>query len=129
MLNEPGRTRILVVDDDVLIRWALGETLSGCGYEVVEAGDAEGAVKTVAAAAVPFDVALLDFRLPDSQDLALMSRLRRLAPSTQIVLMTAYGTPEIVQEALDRGAYRVLSKPFEIQAISPIVTEAHALRS
>jgi len=60
-------------------------------------------LQAVAAAAVPFDVVLLDFRLPDSSDLALLSRLRRLAPATRIVLMTAYGTPEIVQAAQRRG--------------------------
>jgi DNA-binding NtrC family response regulator len=98
--------RILVVDDESLIRWSLVETDS----------------------AVPFDVALLDFRLPDSNDLTLLSRLRRLTPATRIILMTAFGTPEMSQEALDRGAYCVLHKPFEMNALSPLVNEAHATR-
>jgi CheY-like chemotaxis protein len=82
VLKQPRSLRILVVDDEALIRWSLGEILSDCGYEVFEASDAESAVQAVTAAAVPFDVAFLDFRLPDSHDFALMSRVRRLAPST-----------------------------------------------
>ena len=118
--------RILVVDDEPLMRWSLVETLSDAGDEVVAVTDAQSAVQV--AAAVRFDVALLDFRLPDSDDLNLLSRLRRLTPATRIILMTAYGTPEMSQEALDLGAYCVLNKPFEMNALSPLVTEAHTSR-
>ena len=120
--------RILVVDDEALIRWSIVETLSDCGYEVVAVTDAESAVQVVTDAAVPFDVALLDFRLPDSNDLNLLSRLRRLAPTMRIILMTAYGTPEILQGALDLGAYCVINKPFEMSVLSPLVTRAHTSR-
>ena len=120
--------RILVVDDEPLMRWSLVETLSDAGDEVVAVTDAQSAVQVATAAAVRFDVALLDFRLPDSDDLNLLSRLRRLTPATRIILMTAYGTPEMSQEALDLGAYCVLNKPFEMNALSPLVTEAHTSR-
>lgn len=121
--------RILVVDDEALIRWSLLETLTSCGHAVVEAGDAAGAVQAVTTAGVPFDVVLLDFRLPDSNDLVLLSRLRRLAPATRVILMTAYGTPEILQNALDLGACRVISKPFDMNDVLPLVRQAHASRS
>jgi two-component system response regulator (stage 0 sporulation protein F) len=126
MLRSARGLRILIVDDEALIRWSLFETLSGCGHAIIEAGDAASAVQAVTAAAVPFDVVLLDFRLPDSNDLALLSRLRRLAPATRIILMTAYGTPEILQAALDLGAYRVISKPFDMNDVAPLVRQAHA---
>jgi DNA-binding NtrC family response regulator len=128
VLEDPRILRILVVDDEALIRWSLVETLSDAGNEVVAVPDAENAVQVVRDAAVPFDVVLLDFRLPDSSDLTLLSRLRRLTPATRIILMTAYGTPEIVQGALDLGAFCVLNKPFEMNALSPLVTEAHESR-
>jgi two-component system response regulator AtoC len=120
--------RILVVDDESLIRWSLVETLSDSGDEVVAVTDAESAVQVVIDSAEPFDVAFLDFRLPDSHDLTLLSRLRRLTPATRIILMTAFGTPEMSQQALDLGAYCVLNKPFEMNALSPLVTEAHTSR-
>ena len=129
MPKRPPILRIVVVDDEALIRWSLLETLSGCGYDVVEAADARGALQAVTAAAVPFDVALLDFRLPDSNDLALLSQLRRLTPATRIILMTAYGTPDILQGALDLGVYCVISKPFEMNDVAPLVTKAYASRA
>ncbi|HEY3044991.1 MAG TPA: response regulator [Vicinamibacterales bacterium] len=128
MANDSPSLRILVVDDEALIRWSLVETLSDSGYEVIAVTDAESAVQVVKDAALPFDVALLDFRLPDSNDLNLLSRLRRLTPATRIILMTAFGTPELSQGALDLGAYCVLNKPFEMSALSPLVTQAHTSR-
>jgi len=120
--------KILVVDDESLIRWSLVETLSESGCEVVAVIDAGSAIRAVTDAETPFDVALLDFRLPDSHDLTLLSRLRRLTPATRIILMTAYGTRETSEEALDLGAYCVLHKPFEMNALSPLVIQAHASR-
>jgi DNA-binding NtrC family response regulator len=120
--------KILVVDDESLIRWSLVETLSDSGCEVVAVIDAGSAIQAVTGSESPFDVALLDLRLPDSHDLALLCRLRRLTPATRVILMTAHGTPEMSQEALDLGAYCVLHKPFEMNALSPLVTEAHASR-
>ena len=118
--------RILIVEDEPLIRWSLSETLSDCGHVVVEAGDAVGALRAVTGVAAPFDVVLLDFRLPDSNDLALLARLRGFAATTRIILMTAYGTPEILQAALDLGAHRVISKPFDMNDLAPMVTQAYA---
>lgn len=117
-----------MVDDDALFRWALTETLSACGHDVVEAADAEGALQAVTSVTTPFDVVLLDFRLPDSSDLALMSRLRRLSPSAQIIVMTSYGTNEILRGALDLGAHSVINKPFEISQVAQLVAGAHASR-
>jgi len=116
--------RVLVVDDEALIRWSLVQTLNDSGHETVEADDAVSAVKAVLGAARRFDVVLLDLRLPDSKDLELLSALRRLSPSTQVILMTAYGTPEIVQGAIDLGAFRVVGKPLEMSDVSALVAGA-----
>ena len=120
--------RVLVVDDEPLLRWSLSETLSDCGYQVVATGDARGARNAVREAPDRFDVVLLDFRLPDTEDLALLVSIRRLSPHAQVILMTAFGTPEVVSCALDLGAYRVISKPFEMQEIAELVAQAHAAR-
>jgi DNA-binding response OmpR family regulator len=112
---------ILVVDDEPLIRWSLSQTLGDSGHRIVEAGDASEAVHAMATAPLPFDVVLLDFRLPDSNDLSLLSRLRRLAPDARIIMMTALETPELMQAALDRGADRVLVKPFEMADVAGLV--------
>jgi DNA-binding NtrC family response regulator len=116
--------RVLVVDDEALIRWSLVQTLNDSGHETAEAMDAAGAIKAVRESIRPFDVALLDLRLPDSKGLELLSEVRRLAPATQVILMTAYGTPEIVQGAIDLGAFRVVGKPLEMSDITTLVANA-----
>lgn len=113
--------RVLVVDDELLIRWSLCETLSDRGYTVLEAEDGQGAVRTLSDATELPDVVLLDFRLPDSKDLNLLERIIRMVPEGRVILMTAYGTPELANEALERGAFKVLDKPFEMQDVTSLV--------
>ena len=126
--SRPGKNssplRVLVVDDEPLIRWSVSETLSDCGHEVAEAADARSALAS-ARGDGPFDVVVLDFRLPDSNDLELLSTLRSLMPKAQVILMTAFGSPEITQGALDLGAYSVVSKPFEVSDLASLIVEAH----
>jgi DNA-binding NtrC family response regulator len=126
--KNPAALRILVVDDEPLIRWSVSETLVERGYRVVETGDANGA-RTAVGDDEPFDVVLLDYRLPDSNDLSLLASIRNANPAAQVILMTAFGRPEMVRAALDLGAYRVINKPFEMQVIADLVAQAHAAGS
>ena len=113
--------RVLVVDDEPLIRWSLVETLADRGCDVAEAGTGQTALEAVSGTRVPFDVVLLDLRLPDSKDLVLLSQIRLLAPDARVILMTAFGTTEVKHGALELGAYRVVSKPFELSELAELV--------
>ena len=115
---------MLVVDDEPLIRWSLAETLEQSGHAVVQAGDAGSAIRSMSAGE-PFDVVLLDYRLPDSNDLALLATIRKLAPASAVIMMTAFGTPEVMAGALKLGAYRIIPKPFEVHDVAALVLEAH----
>jgi DNA-binding NtrC family response regulator len=117
---------ILVVDDERLVRWAIGETLGDQGYEIEEAGDGESAMRAVLAPHPPALV-LLDLRLPDTDDLRVASFIRAHAPDTPVVLMTAFATPEVVDEATGLGI-TVIAKPFDINALASIVERALAAR-
>jgi DNA-binding NtrC family response regulator len=121
--NEP-EARVLVVDDEPLIRWSISEALTERGYTVVEAGTGRAALQETADAARPFGVIVLDLRLPDSDNLSLLARLHALAPRAQIILMTAHGTDDVAQEARALGAYGFVNKPFEIAAMASLVSEA-----
>ncbi len=125
-LNNPAGLRVLVVDDEPLIRWSLAETLTEHGHIVTEAEDAVSARRTVADRDAIPDVVLLDFRLPDSNDLGLLRAIRRAAPDAKVILMTAYGSPELFDGAMDAGAYRVVTKPFAVEDLVRLVSEAHA---
>jgi DNA-binding NarL/FixJ family response regulator len=74
------------------------------------------------------DVVLLDYRLPDSDDLALLGRIRHAAPDAAVVMMTAYGTPEMINGALALGAQAVMTKPFDMHDLPAVVCDAHAWR-
>jgi DNA-binding NtrC family response regulator len=126
MRKNPAALRVLVVDDEPLIRWSLVQTLIDRGHEVAESADGLATRTAVGDAAKQFDVVLLDYRLPDSNDLSLLGSIRTLAPQTQVILMTAFGAPEVVRGALDLGAYRVIAKPFDMSAVADLVAQAHA---
>jgi two-component system, NtrC family, response regulator AtoC len=120
--------RVLVVDDEPLIRWSLAETLTRRRHVVTEAGDAKTTLRILKCSSERPDVVLLDYRLPDSNDLRLFAAIKRQVPEIQIILMTAYGTSDIATEALALGAYRVVGKPFEVEDLAMLVHEAHACR-
>lgn len=117
--NKSAARRILVVDDEPLVRWAVAETLRTSGYEVAQAGDAKGAVRALSDG--PPDLMLLDLRLPDSTDLRLLETVRRLAPELPVVLMTAFGTAELHAAAIGLGAVCVLDKPFNVHDLGDMI--------
>ena len=115
---------ILVVDDEPLIRWAVREGLESAGYAVLEAGTAREALALLSSGAAPVAVALLDVRLPDSDDLGLLRRVRREAPGCRVIIMTAHGTPELLAEAMSAGAFGTIFKPFDMARIVGLVRAA-----
>ena len=126
--SRSNHLHVLVVDDELLIRWSINEALTAAGHVVTEAENAAAAVGAVTNG-VPPDVVILDYRLPDSTDLTLLSKVRELAPYAAVIFMTAFGSPDVVEGALKLGAYRVLNKPFEVRDLPTLVLEAYASRS
>jgi len=116
--------RVLVVDDEPLVRWSIAETLRAHGCEIVEAENAGAALAAILDSTRHPDAVLLDLKLPDSDDLSLLASIRRLLPAVPVILMTAFGTPEILEDARRLGAYRVLDKPFDLEELDKIVERA-----
>jgi CheY-like chemotaxis protein len=126
--KKSARATILVVDDEALIRWSIAETLADHGFDVVEAGDAASAIRAVAANGAAVDAVLLDLRLPDSDDLRALCAIHRVSPRTPVILMTAFGTRELFEEARRAGAAAIIDKPFEMEMLAPLVERALASR-
>ena len=125
MPKKSPSVRVLIVDDEPLVRWSLSETLADNGYGVLQAGDGCQAIE-VLRDPWPIDVIMLDYRLPDSNNLQLLARIRSMSPRSQVVLMTAYGTPEVAAEALRLGAFCVVKKPLEMQEVPALVSRAYS---
>lgn len=113
---------VLVVDDEPLIRWSVAESLADVGMDVEQAGDAASALRMVTTAALPFDIIVLDLRLPDMRDLSLLATLRQLLPAAGLILMTAFDTPDIDVAAARLNA-TVLNKPFELAELTRLAIE------
>ena len=124
MDENPPVLRVLVVEDELLIRWSIAETLTHAGHIVIEAEDGAVAVQALTNAAEAVDAVVLDYRLPDSNDLTLLATIRRLSPDSAVILMTAYGTPEVTKGAIDLGAYQVMHKPFDMHDLEPLLLKA-----
>ena len=114
--------RVLVVDDERLIRWALREKLTGEGYEVVEAVDGKEAERAVESGS--FDCVLLDLRLPDTDGVALLRKMHRTRPELPVILVTAYSSIDSAVEAMKCGAVDYVSKPFNMDEIAATVRHA-----
>jgi DNA-binding NtrC family response regulator len=114
--------RILVVDDEKLIRWSVGERLQRDGYEVLSAESGEQALDLVAANAP--DVMLLDVRLPGIDGIATLQRALAVHPEMSVLMMSAHSTVDIAVEAMKHGAIDFLVKPFPFQSLDAAVQRA-----
>jgi two-component system nitrogen regulation response regulator GlnG len=108
----PTSARILVADDEPAIRWLLERLLRQAGHAVTVVEDGPAAL-SAAAGPEPFDVAFLDIRMPGLDGLEVLSRLRAASPDTAVIVMTAHGSVRAAVEAMQRGAYDYLAKPFD----------------
>jgi len=116
--------RILVVDDEKLIRWSVAERLQRDGYEVVTAESGEQALEAVAGA--PPDVMLLDVKLPGIDGVVTLQRALGLHPELAVLMMSAHSTVDVAVEAMKHGAIDFLVKPFPLQALDAAVERALA---
>ncbi|NQT81689.1 response regulator, partial [bacterium] len=100
---------VLVVDDEKEIRELLADILRQRGYETSVAGDGGSALKQVKK--LWPDLVVLDFRLPDMDGIEVLSKIKTLHPSAQVVILTGHGDIELAVRAMRSGAHDFLSKP------------------
>ncbi|BDG10164.1 sigma-54-dependent transcriptional regulator [Anaeromyxobacter paludicola] len=106
-----NRSKVLVVDDQKNMRTTTALMLRAAGYDVAEAEDGTAAIQRVGAET--FDVILTDLRMGPPDGMEVLRAAAEAAPTTQVIVMTAYGTIDSAVEAIRRGAYDYLSKPFQ----------------
>lgn len=116
------KTRILVVDDEHLIRWSLEQNLKKQGYEVLTAGTGEEAVKIVREEQP--DLMLLDIQLPGISGLEVLERVKEFEEETIVIMVTAHGGLETAVTAMRLGAYDYINKPFNLDEMSIVIRKA-----
>src|SRR4051812_19538138 len=107
--------RILIADDEDSLRWVLEKGLRQAGYDVVSVKDGGAAIRAVENEA--FDLVFLDVRMPGMDGLTALGKMRERRPAAYVVVMTAHGTMETAIQAMQRGAYDYLTKPFDIDEV------------
>lgn len=116
------RNKILVVDDEHLIRWSLEQNLKKQGYDVVTAGNGEDALR-IAREEQP-DLVLLDIQLPGISGIEVLEKLKELEEEILVIMVTAHGGLDIAVNAMRLGAYDYVSKPFNLDELSIIIKKA-----
>ncbi len=119
--------KILIIDDEQLIRWTLEQHLVKEGYDVASADSAEKGLQMIAEDRP--DLILLDNRLPEMTGLDLLEMLNAQERGIMVVMLTAYGVVEAAGKAMKLGAYDYISKPFNLEEITVTIKKAFEARS
>ncbi len=113
---------ILIADDEPSIRHVLSLVLSERGYEVRAVADGEEALKELTAR--PYDVVISDVRMPKLDGMALLEKAVALSPEVTFVVMSAYGTNDVALQAVQKGAYDYVQKPFKPEEVVFVLQKA-----
>ena len=116
------RNKLLVVDDEHLIRWSLEQNLKKQGYEVLTAGTGEDALRLVREEQP--DLVLLDIQLPGISGIDVLEKIKEYDDDIIVVMVTAHGGLETAVNAMRLGAYDYISKPFNLDELSIVVRKA-----
>jgi DNA-binding NtrC family response regulator len=120
--STPADIDLLLVDDDHELRSDVAKYFSGRGYRVQQCANGEEAVAQAERRA--FDVAILDYAMPDINGLEVLQKLRSRGAECPVVMLTGEGTIEIAVEAMKLGAREFLSKPISLRELDRLVRKA-----
>ena len=116
------KTKIMVVDDEHLIRWSLEQNLKKQGYEVCTAGTGEDALR-LAREEQP-ELVLLDYHLPGINGLEVLQRLKEIDEDILVIMVTAQGGLETAVNTMRHGAYDYINKPFNLDEMAIVIRKA-----
>lgn len=114
--------RVLIVEDEQLIRWSLRQKFESRDYEVVEAGTGEDAIRAIQNDI--FDLIMLDYKLPDMTGFDILSAIREADDDSVVIMMTAYTSIEKAVGAIKLGAFDYVPKPFDMNHVLRVVDQA-----
>jgi len=114
--------RILIADDEDVIRFVLHEALQKEGYEIEEAAHGEEAVLKVRNTS--FDLVILDIKMPRMDGIEALKEIQKIDPGMPVVMITAYGNSKIAMQAVREGAYDYFNKPFDVNEIRIVIKRA-----
>jgi len=114
--------KVLIVDDNRLVCWGLGRTLSKKNIVHHAVEDGKNALSEVRGTF--YDLVFLDIHLPDANGLDLMREIRRISPDTKVVIISSDGSENNVRRALAAGALRFMEKPYDNSEVMEVLEAA-----
>jgi len=117
-----SKPRILIVDDNLSQCKTMTFILERKGYSVTTAGDGIEAISLVEKS--PFDIILMDIKMPIMNGVQAYKQIKKLRPGARVIMMTAYAVEDLVEEALQEGAYGIIYKPLDIDKVLDIIDKA-----
>jgi len=113
------RQKLLIVDDQSGIRVLLMEVFNGDGYDTYQAANGVQALEMVQR--VKPDLVLLDMKIPGMDGLEILQRMKKMNPEIKVIMMTAYGELDMLNEATELGVLKHFAKPFDIDELRAAV--------
>ncbi|MBF0606619.1 MAG: HD domain-containing phosphohydrolase [Candidatus Magnetobacterium sp. LHC-1] len=121
---DQGKAHILVTDDDPFVRESLSILLRENGYDVMTCSNAMDALELVSAHSEILDVVLTDIKMPGISGVGLLDRLHGSYPDIPVILMTAFAEIDVVIDAIKKGAYDFIIKPYRYEQLFYSVEKA-----
>jgi DNA-binding NtrC family response regulator len=116
------KASILVVDDDIGMTETLADILDDMGYDVAVAGDGYRAIEMIGERA--YDIVLMDIKMPGINGVETFKEVKRISPSTKVIMMTAYAVENLIKAALEEGCYGIIYKPLDIDKVMDLIEKA-----
>ncbi len=118
------KNRVLIVDDEETLTWGMSKSLSKArsNLEILSANSGEEALSILEK--TPVDIVITDIRMPGMNGLKLLSKTKSIYPSVDVIVMTAYGSSQVQQEAVTSGSLYYIEKPFEIEEMEELIDKA-----
>ncbi len=121
-----SKTTIMVVDDNVSLGKTMSHVLKRQGYDVIVSIDGRDAISN-AKENPDIELVFMDIKMPLMNGVEAFKQIKRIIPAAIVVMMTAYAVEELIQEALEEGAYGILYKPLDLLKIVDIIEKARSV--
>jgi len=118
-MNQTGALKILIVDDEEIVRYTLGEFIRMSGHSPDHAEDGQSGLKAMQN--TTYNAAFIDIRMPGMGGIHLLQQALAIQPHLSIIVMSGNGDGETRQEAMQAGAFSFLCKPFRLKEVIDII--------
>ncbi len=121
------KTKIMLVDDEAIVGKRLKPSLEKIGFDVEVYGDGRAAIERIQKEV--FDIVVTDVRMDDIDGIQVLEHVQAKSPQTKVIIITGYATVEIAREALVKGAFDFIAKPFKPSDLRAVIEKANKARS